>query len=321
MFSRVLLLAVLLLSPGAFAADGAATARRALEQERTEAAALRERQHALRLELNAVGDRIARLKEASRGTLLRQDELDAELKRSQELSRQLTELSAQVAERDAAASRAQRALVEALTQELTALRAQFEKSEDRSARRALIAQMRTVREERERHEAALPRSGTTTLSTAASDDPEELLEQADALRDSRDKVNKRLAAVRRRVHELRQEQELDRRMQEFVDDESLFDEHDRRIGRQASTPAGEAADFDGPAIPVGLSGGPRAQTGGTSPSPDRFRDPQSELGAPAPDDLRGLEAEAQRLEAAAAELELRAKDAERRALDLHPRAQ
>lgn len=311
---RAALLAVLLAAPGAFAAPAVDEARAALERQRTEAATLREQQHALRLELNGVGDRIAQLKAASRGSLLRQNELDQALKRSQALSEQLTALSARIAQADAGATRAQQAVVGALSAELQQLREQFEKTQDRDRRRELITRMRAVRTERERFEAALPRTSAPTLSAGASDDPEELLEQADALRDSRDKVNKRLEAVRRRVHELRREQELDERMSEFVKQESLFDEHDRRLARSGEVTA-VAGDFqDAPERgPQGVSDGPQPTT---SPSPERFRDPQPELGAPAPDDLRGLEAETKRLEGMAAELEQRARDAERRALEL-----
>lgn len=315
---RAAIVAVLLAAPAAFGADAVSQARAQLEQLRTEASFLRDQQHSLRLELNTVGDRIAALKAASRGNLLRQNELDLELKRSQALSELLTGLSGRIAETDAAATRAQEAVVAALSQELQRLRAQFEQTSDRERRRQLISQMRQLRDERERYEAALPRSNAPALSTASSDDPEDLLEQADALRDSRDKVQKRLEAVRRRTHELRLERELDERMSEFVEQESLFDEHDRRLGRGTNGRGVLAADPEtlpdnGPAIPTGeLS----QASSSNSPSPERFRDPQSELGGPAPDDLRGLEAEAKRLEAMAFELEQRAKDAERRALEL-----
>ena len=63
----------------------------------------------------------------------------------------------------------------------------------------------------------------------SSDDPEDLLEQADALRDSEDKVRQRLQALRTRITEVREERELDRRMSDFLGEESMFDEQDRRL--------------------------------------------------------------------------------------------
>jgi hypothetical protein len=64
---------------------------------------------------------------------------------------------------------------------------------------------------------------------ARGDDPEDLLEQADALRDSEDKVRQRLQALRARLTEVREERELERRMSDFLGEDSVFDEQDRRM--------------------------------------------------------------------------------------------
>ena len=67
------------------------------------------------------------------------------------------------------------------------------------------------------------------LSGTASDDPAELLEQADAVRDAEDKVRQRMEQLQTRIHELKDERDLDRRMNDFLGEESIFDEQDRRL--------------------------------------------------------------------------------------------
>jgi hypothetical protein len=99
-----------------------------------------------------------------------------------------------------------------------------------AARQRIVAQMRALRAEREQTRVALPPSALPALESAkASEDPEDLLEQADALRDSEDKVRQRLRALEQRMAEVRDERDFDRRMNEFLGDESLFDEQDRRL--------------------------------------------------------------------------------------------
>ncbi|MDQ3262079.1 MAG: TetR family transcriptional regulator [Myxococcota bacterium] len=278
--------------------------------------ALRERQLALRTELNAVGDRIEALKSQGR-RLLRREDLDSALRRSQELSTELTAIATRISQTDEARHQAQQRVVDGLSAQLEALRVQLEATLDREQRRQLISRMRQLRADRGRYSAALPQGdGVPTLSSASPDDPEDLLEQADALRDSRDKVNRRLASVQQRLEQLRGEQELERRMNEFVGEESLFDESDRRLGRGLSA-AVLVPQQDPNPRPDGL---PEAvvDRGGDlpSPAPQQLRDPTSELGGMPADDLRALEAEQKRLGQLAGELETRAREAEEKASQL-----
>ncbi len=307
-----LCLLLLLAAPPLFAAAPADPSVE-VQRLRAESDALRERQLALRSELNAVGDRIEALKSQGR-RLLRREELDSALRRSQELSTELTAIATRISQTEEAGHQAQRQVVDGLSAQLAALRLQLEATSDREQRRQLISRMRQLRSDRERYSAALPQGGgVPTLSSASPDDPEDLLEQADALRDSRDKVNKRLASVQQRLEQLRGELELERRMNEFVGEDSLFDESDRRLGRglSASVFAPQQDPTPGNQPAEALSGGSRP-----SPAPQQLRDPTSELGAVPADDLRGLEAEQKRLGQLAGELENRAREAEEKASQL-----
>jgi hypothetical protein len=75
-----------------------------------------------------------------------------------------------------------------------------------------------------------------------SDDPEDLLEQADLLKDNEDKVRQQLKSLEKRITEAKEERELDGRVRQFLGEESLFDEQDRRLRvRRESVEAAGAA--------------------------------------------------------------------------------
>jgi hypothetical protein len=61
----------------------------------------------------------------------------------------------------------------------------------------------------------------------ASDDPDELAEQADAVRDEQDRLRKELARLDRRIGELANERRLDLQMRDFITDQEIFDEGSR----------------------------------------------------------------------------------------------
>jgi len=88
-------------------------------------------------------------------------------------------------------------------------------------------------------------------SAKVSDDPEELLERADALFDSEDKLRREERALEARIGELRSEQDIDRRMSDFLGEGTLFDEADRRIVRPAAPRVGAPEPQPGAALPVG----------------------------------------------------------------------
>ena len=229
----------LLLATPARAASGLEAPRAEAQAARARVRELRERQQALRGELNLLAGRIEQLKAAQKGRLVAPPELEAALRHSQELSGQLTGLAQSLAGAEPEAERRNLALHAALSDELARLRAAWERTPGREERAALLTHMRTVRTERDAVRSALPPSQVPALNPAdASDDAEDLLEQADAMRDSEDKVRQRLKALRARITEVREERELDRRMSDFLGEESMFDEQDRTLRlRRESTGA------------------------------------------------------------------------------------
>jgi hypothetical protein len=227
----LLIVVTLLLAAGAQAATSLEAARTEARQARVQVNAIRARQMELRSELNQVATRIEALKAQSKA---RSGELDGALRRSQELSSLLTTAAQQLRQAEGDSERGHLALLMVLSAELEAVRAQWDRTPDRTARASLLARMRALRAERDQVRSILPVAKLPALESGGSDDPADLLEQADALRDAEDKVRHQMIAVRARITELRQEQELDRRMSDFIGDESLFDDQDRRIRRMQS---------------------------------------------------------------------------------------
>jgi prefoldin subunit 5 len=229
---RVLLALLLSLSLGApvWAASGVDSLRLEARTARTQVRDLRDRQQVLRAELNTLAGRIEQLKSEQKGRLVAGPELETALRQSQELSGQLSGLAQSLAGAETEAERRNLALHSALSEELARVRAAWDATPEREARSKLISRMRDLRAERDALRSALPASHEPALDRReSSDDPEDLLEQADVLRDSEDKVRQRLQALRGRITELREERELDRRMSDFLGEESMFDEQDRQM--------------------------------------------------------------------------------------------
>ena len=105
---------------------------------REQVTSLRAEQLKQRNELSTLSSRIETLKAASKGKLLPGGELDAALKRSQELSGALSELAQQVSGREAELETANLSLLDALSSELTRLRADFDRQTEGFAALALI---------------------------------------------------------------------------------------------------------------------------------------------------------------------------------------
>lgn len=335
--SYMLSLAVAALASGgfpaaAFAATGA-EARAEVQRAREGADGLRTQQHQLRTELNEVAGRIEELKAQQRGRLLPGGELPALLRRSQELSGSLTAVEASLARAEAEVQQRSAALVDALDGEVEAARASLDSS-SREARRGLMEKIRALRRERDQLRSQLPAGRLPQVKGQDSDDPVDLLEQADTLRDTQDKVAARLKALDRRIAELKREQELDRRMGEFLDEEHAFDERDRRFGGARETGGQvELQSFPGPeGVPRGAPGTADGQTGTTAfgdrdgsgalrgTARDARGQPQMGLGSSLPpggdDELSALTKQRQELEAMSKELGVRAGDLERRAREL-----
>ncbi|RKH54952.1 TetR family transcriptional regulator [Corallococcus aberystwythensis] len=339
------LLLCLFVAAPAGATSGLEQARAKAQAARTEARTLRTRQQGLRDELNGLAARIESLKAQRQGKLTPGGELESALRRSQELSGELTGLAQSASGADGEVERAHLALHGALSGELTRLRAAWDATTDRAERARLVEQMRSVRVEREAVRAALPASQVPALDGAArGDDPEDLLAQADALRDTQDKVRQRLTALKARITEVREERDLDRRMNDFLGEESMFDDQDRRLRMRTAGDRGlqVAPTQRGGGGTPGLTAGDMAETptysdpvpgtetgtptaGGLTPSVTASdRRPQVDpvraqaLAAGGLEDLSSLEQEAARLESLARELDGRAGTLERRAKTLAP---
>lgn len=227
---RSVALALFLLAAPALSAGQLDAVRGQAVKARAAVGAVRSDQMARRSELNTLSARIETLKGQSQGKLLPGGELDGALKKSQELSDQLTGLAQALAARESELETANLALLEALSAELTRLRGEFDRQTDRNARMATIKKLRQARAEREQVRTALPASRVPAmLNVKPSDDPEDLLEQADLMRDREDQVRKQLKGLEQRIAERRDERELDRRVNQFLGEESFFDDSDRRL--------------------------------------------------------------------------------------------
>src|SRR5262245_19838284 len=208
--SYIIALALFALS-GVAVALPAAEARAQVQRSRDGAQALRQQQSRLRTELNEVAGRIQELKAQKRGQLIPSGELPSLLRRSHELSGALTEVESGLARAQSELEQKSSALVDALDEELESSRAAFDRA-GRDERRALLERMRALRRERDQARSQLPAARLPEVQGAPSDDPTDLLEQADALRDTQDKVAARLKALERRIAQLKRERDLDRRM-------------------------------------------------------------------------------------------------------------
>lgn len=279
MLSRVLLLAALLgLGSAAHAASSLESVRAQAAEARQKVLSVRSEQLGLRQRLNQVATRIEALKSGEGGGLGKAAELDAALKESQSLSGALTGLAQSLSGAESAAESVNLTLLQEIGREMDRVFGMLERTGDRERRRALISQLRRLRAERDGIRARLPATKVPALSSSHSDDPEDLIEQADALRDSQDKVSQRLASLRGRMQELRAERELDERMNEFMGDDGLFDEQDRRLrlSRETRTevtlgapPAGGAGIEAGdPSEPSVGSGTPQSDMTSSPPPPE-----------------------------------------------------
>src|SRR5690349_1877095 len=124
---RLSLLLLALLVPAAFGASGLESSRAGAREARERVAALRTQQMALRSELNGVAATIQGLKERRQGRVLVNRELDAALRRSQELSGNLSTLAQTLGQAEGEAQRQNLELLSALSQALGEARKRFDK--------------------------------------------------------------------------------------------------------------------------------------------------------------------------------------------------
>jgi hypothetical protein len=241
---------------------------------------------------------------------------------------------------EATSERADLALLDAISEELGRMRAAWERMTDPGARREAVARLRDLRAEREQLRSRLPSAPFPPLESGhPSEDPEDLREQADAARDAEDKVRQQLRALEKRIAEAREEKELDRRMSEFLGDEYMFDEHDRRLRLGSSSDPGNrqpsfGGAVGGPSHPGstttaagqphpgdssagGVAGVTRSETlsGDIGKQPSLLDSRQSSLNRDS-ENIQSLEAECQRLRSLAERLENQAQQLESRARSL-----
>jgi hypothetical protein len=329
-----LLLLLLASGTGALAATPLEAARVEAAEARAVLDDLRRQQLALRGELGLLSGRIEAMKAPGGSVASRRSELDGALKQSQALSQTLTGLVQSASEAERRAGQAQGALVSALGEELVRLRQLFDATPDRARRGVLLGQMRAVRAEQENARLLLPPAELPLpmASPAGEADPEALLEQADALRDSEDRVRQRLRQLEGRLREAREERELQRRMDDFLGAEAMFDEQDRRLRVGASNPS--AAPVFGPreGAPAAVQDPAPAQGGVQSPGTNDFprtrtdafgehrpqvgRRPGTAAALEEAENLESLEALRRRLEEQARGLAREAESLERRAREL-----
>src|SRR5260370_1570166 len=211
--------------------------RAASEHSFQQLSKLRAEETITRGQLDAVAAQITQSKGQTKDKLLPGRQLQNLLRRSQELSNKLTDLATAIATQESDLQRRNTLLLDALTQEIARVRHDWEISKGRDDRSDLVRAMRSLRSEQQRIRGTLPATTLPTFAGAtASDDPEDLLEQADTLRDSADKVRRQLQTLNAQIADAREQRDLERRMGEFSADQSIFDEHDRPFRTQA-TPA------------------------------------------------------------------------------------
>jgi hypothetical protein len=232
-------------------------------------------------ELEVLAKRIEELKLRQRNRLVTGGELDGALRRSQELSTELGASEREVAAAQASVQRASSALVTALTARIDAVTQAWERTGDREEKTRQMETLRALKAEREALREQLPAEAPLRL-VETSDDPVKLKQQADALRDSEDKVRRRIRELTERLETARADIELDRRMNEFLGDEALFNEKDRRVRRSQSSARPEALldRAAGPDIQAeATTTGPPGNLGGSPTAPGG---PSSPQGSPTP---------------------------------------
>ena len=298
-----------------------------LERRRADAAEafrrlseLRAEETVARQQLEALAAEIAQTKAQAKANLLPTRQLPELLRRSQQLSSRVTDLASKVASQEAEVQRRNDQLLVALSQQISRSRQAWEASKSPEDKAALMRTMRSLRAEQEQVRAMLqPRSAPSFAGTPTSEVPEDLLEQADAARDAEDKVKRQLASVDARIADAREQRDLERRMGEFLSDQSLLDERDLRLrgsGSTANAPTSATKPGDSsPSLP-----GQPPQSGGSSVWSDAVRrDPaslQNQAASQGEEPLEALVLERRRLEALAGQLELQAKALEERARTL-----
>ena len=233
----------------------------------------------LAAQVDVVAGEIRRRKANHSGAKLLPDlTLEELLQRSQEMSRQLMELNRQVERLARTRSDNLRQLNQLYGQWMDQLGEQIKQS--REARNQelldLLARARLEREQirRQLDQKAFSAPPLKTESMARSEDPEELREQTDVVRDEQDKLRRRLRQIESQIAEVEAEKRLERNLRDFVEEQSLFGEdlrtlRFRRSSQDAATRDTAAGSQESIAPPAANQPGsqpsdtPAAGTGGS----------------------------------------------------------
>lgn len=190
-------------------------------------------------QLRVLADAIAaeKLRRSTSPSLFVPATLEAELAESQRQADALVQARAQEALRQGELQRSREALYQALNQEIAA--------REPSARGAAALQaLQALQAERA---AVAPASSAQVPAPSfqgGTDDPRELHERADALRDQADKLARQEAALDARIQAARQQAKLEKQLRRLAGSEGLFDEADRRVRVTRSEPAGATMAAD-----------------------------------------------------------------------------
>ncbi len=280
----IVLAAVVLAAPAAraegapdLAAGRARAARLAGERTRVEGERAR-----LQARLDTLAAEIARLKahHDAAAPLFTDPELDRRLKAAQALSAKVDALTSQAAGLSARLRAADQALLAAYDAALDRARAGLAHAgrDDRDAAQATVARLEAGRRAAAADLARLAPPDDATRVPAvnpASDDPQALEAQADLLRDTRDRLARRLAGLEDRARRLKRQRDLAGQMNGFLSETRLFDEQDRTASRMTTDTVGASGSGGGGAQTAAGGANPGATSGGApAPAPGRHRQRQ-----------------------------------------------
>ncbi len=220
--------------PGADWVDRIGDARLAIERIGDARDTVRAQRDALAREHEKLAAEIRRRKAERDGAGLIPDfRLQQLLRRSQELAETLTLLNRELgALRQARRGRLEKlALLYDRWVERSAERLQAAAGSERAD---LLAVLNKARQERRAIQRELlperrPARELDAAELLASDDPEELSERVDALRDERDRLRRELAQLDEHRQRLVNEKRLDREMRDFIAEQEIFDEGSRTL--------------------------------------------------------------------------------------------
>lgn len=206
--------------------------------------------------LDALSADIARAKsqQAGQPALFVPGELEKKLAQSQALADALDKSRAGERARAADDEKARAALYQALSTEIAAREAGVRDP-------AALAQLQQLQAERAKLAPSAGAQVQAPTFAKPSDDPKELRERADALRDQADKLSRQEGALQQRIQAARDQAQLDQQLRRLSGDDALFDESDRRIRVSRTDSTGAAADSRTTAAAPGSS-----TTLGTTPT-------------------------------------------------------